>query len=87
MPIYEYGCLKCKTDYSELVMSDEEEKKVKCPGCGSKKKERIFSSFGLVDNLSTNMPAPDLSGLPPQLHNQVQLSDYIEAKDLPKKNR
>ncbi len=87
MPIYEYECGKCSNQYSELVMNSKEEAKVKCPKCGSKKRERVFSSFSLVADLSTDMPKPDLSGLPEQVRSQVQLSDYIEEKDRPKANR
>jgi len=87
MPIYEYACLKCKKEYQEIVMSDGEEKKVKCPKCGSKRKEKIISSFAIVSDLCTDMPKPDLSGLPEQVRNKVQLSDYIEEKDRPKANR
>ena len=47
MPIYEYLCIKCGHQFEELVMSDEEEKEVKCPECGSKKRERVFSSFSM----------------------------------------
>lgn len=87
MPIYEYECGKCGNEYSDLVMNKEEEKKVKCPKCNSKKRERIFSSFGLVADLSTNMPKPDLSNLPPSVRKNVRLGEYIEEKDRPKQNK
>ena len=87
MPIYEYECGKCGAQYAELVMSKEEEARLKCPKCGSKRRERIFSSFGIVSDLCTDMPKPDLSGLPENLRSRVQIGDYIEEKDRPKANR
>ena len=87
MPIYEYNCLKCGVDYSELAMTVADETKVHCPDCGSTTRARLYSAFGLVDNLMTNMPKPYFSCLPTQFPNQVRVTDLIEAKDLPKKNR
>ncbi|MEM4408376.1 MAG: zinc ribbon domain-containing protein [Candidatus Caldarchaeum sp.] len=87
MPIYEYECKDCSQQYSELVMTSDEEKSVKCPKCGSNNRERVFSTFGVVSDLSTDMPKPDLSGLPPSIRNRVQITDYIEEKDRPKANR
>ncbi|MBU4276177.1 MAG: zinc ribbon domain-containing protein [Proteobacteria bacterium] len=43
MPIYEYKCKKCDHDYEALVMGSADA--VECPKCGSKKKERLMSSF------------------------------------------
>lgn len=45
MPIYEYECTKCETWFDELIYSKDEEKKLKCPKCNSKKIERRFSTF------------------------------------------
>lgn len=81
MPLYEYECLKCKHKFAELVMDKEEEKKLSCPKCKSKKLERLFSSFALVSDLSTDMPKPDLSGLPPEVRARTVITDYIEPKD------
>ncbi|MBU1156859.1 MAG: zinc ribbon domain-containing protein [Proteobacteria bacterium] len=43
MPIYEYKCKKCDHEYEALVMGSADA--VECPKCGSKKKERLMSSF------------------------------------------
>lgn len=45
MPFFEFVCKKCKTQYDELCEYDETGKwaKVKCPECGSKKKEKLLS--------------------------------------------
>ncbi len=87
MPLFEYECSKCEHQFAELIMEKEEENKLRCPKCSSKKLERIFSSFGIVSDLSTNMPKPDLSNLPPGVREKTFIGDYIEEKDRPKKNR
>ncbi len=49
MPLFEYRCNSCKKVFTMLLLSDREEKEVKCPYCESKdvKKEiSAFSSFG-----------------------------------------
>lgn len=73
--------------FSELIYEEGDEKKVKCPACGSKKAEKVVSSFSFTSDLSTDMPKPDLSNLPPEVRGKVQLKGYIEEKDRPKKNR
>ncbi len=73
--------------FSELIYFPEDEKNVKCP-CGEKKKiEKVISSFAFTSDLSTDMPKPDLSNLPPSVRAQTSLGEYIEEKDRPKKNR
>lgn len=46
MPIYEFKCNKCETQYELLCSYDESGKyqKVKCPDCGSKKKKKLLPS-------------------------------------------
>ena len=73
--------------FSELIYEEGDEKKVKCPSCGSKKTDKVVSSFSFTSDLSTDMPKPDLSNLPPEVRSKVQLKGYIEEKDRPKKNR
>ena len=43
MPIYEYVCSQCKSEFQKLVSSGSSG--VACPQCGSKKLERKFSTF------------------------------------------
>lgn len=43
MPIYEFVCNKCSSDFEELVFKRDE--KVPCPSCGSEKVERKMSVF------------------------------------------
>jgi len=40
MPIYEYTCKKCSSDFELLIRSDEVPE---CPGCGSRKLEKQLS--------------------------------------------
>jgi hypothetical protein len=76
-----------KFRFSELIFDKEDEKKLKCY-CGETKKiERVVSSFAYTHDLSTSMPKPDLSGLPPEVRAKTFISDYIEEKDRPKANR
>ena len=44
MPIYEYYCKNCDIEFEKLVIGEETE--IRCPKCGSKDVERVFSSFG-----------------------------------------
>lgn len=45
MPLYEFQCKKCKTQYSELCKIEDEElyPDVKCPKCKSSKKVKLIS--------------------------------------------
>ncbi|MGH9815609.1 MAG: FmdB family zinc ribbon protein [Candidatus Acidiferrales bacterium] len=43
MPIYEYLCEECQTEYEKLVLSKAE--KVSCPKCGSGRKTLQLSTF------------------------------------------
>ena len=73
--------------FTDLIYDESDEKKIKCPFCKSKKFEKVFSSFAFTSDLSTDMPKPDLSNLPPSVRGRTMLTDYIEEKDRPKKNR
>ena len=73
--------------FSELIFEEADEKKVKCPFCDSKKVEKVISSFSFTSDLSTDMPQPDLSHLPPSVRKNTFLGEYIEEKDRPKKNK
>ncbi|MBC8276846.1 MAG: zinc ribbon domain-containing protein [FCB group bacterium] len=48
MPFYEYNCLKCQTDFEELIRCDEDIQNLNCPECGSPKIEKKLSLFGMV---------------------------------------
>jgi len=42
MPIYEYVCAKCSTEFEELVRGDEE---VRCPRCDAARATKKLSTF------------------------------------------
>lgn len=44
MPIYEYTCLACGTDFERLVWKAEASHEVKCPVCGADKVEEKVSA-------------------------------------------
>lgn len=73
--------------FSELIFEEEDEAKIRCPFCDTKKVEKVVSSFAFTSDLSTDMPKPDLSNLPPAVAARTKLGEYIEEKDRPKKNR
>ncbi len=43
MPIYEYECCGCKSQFQNLVMKKEDEGGIACPGCGSHNIKRLIS--------------------------------------------
>lgn len=45
MPIYEYVCVKCGTKFELIQSIGDSEKEIKCPKCGTKGAERVFSVF------------------------------------------
>ncbi len=40
MPLYEYACQKCESEFELLIRSDETPE---CPGCGSRQLEKQMS--------------------------------------------
>ncbi|PWG74062.1 hypothetical protein DF186_19840, partial [Enterococcus hirae] len=66
--------------FSELIYEENDYKKVQCK-CGEKKKvEKVISGFAFTSDLSTNMPKPDLSNLPPSVAAKTNIGGYIEEK-------
>lgn len=45
MPIYEFGCDECGTDFDKLVRSASAVNEVVCPDCGSANVTKKFSTF------------------------------------------
>jgi putative FmdB family regulatory protein len=45
MPLYEYRCTSCNTEYEELVSSSDTTTPP-CPNCNSTETEKKFSVFG-----------------------------------------
>ena len=44
MPIYEFRCLECDSNFELLMVNQNEEIEMKCPECDSLDFERILSS-------------------------------------------
>ncbi len=50
MPIYEYTCEECETDFEKLSLGSSENnggEAVACPACGSSSVFKRFSTFGV----------------------------------------
>jgi putative FmdB family regulatory protein len=45
MPIYEYQCSQCEKDFEEVRPSDDRDKPIACPQCGSDLTHRCLSFF------------------------------------------
>lgn len=54
MPIYEYRCSSCGTEFEELIKRGAES--VRCPRCSSAEVERKLSLFGLKASGSSSCP-------------------------------
>jgi putative FmdB family regulatory protein len=47
MPIYEYACRDCNTEFEQLVRTMNRDDAFKCPKCGSSKTARALSVFAV----------------------------------------
>ncbi len=45
MPLYEYHCEHCDTDFDELVRLGTPDEEVECPSCGRHEAKRQLSVF------------------------------------------
>ncbi len=45
MPIYEFSCQKCNSNFETFVISHKNINSVQCPKCGSKKVQKVVSAF------------------------------------------
>lgn len=51
MPIYEYECKKCRTEFEVLFRSGDKQDGVACPACSSRRTKRLLSAFsGKIGN-------------------------------------
>ena len=48
MPIFEYKCRKCDSEFEKLVFGAADADGVHCPSCDSPEVERLFSCFSGV---------------------------------------
>lgn len=44
MPIYEFRCIKCDSNFELLIVKSNEKVEMRCPECGSSDFERILSN-------------------------------------------
>lgn len=56
MPIFEFECSQCHTDFEELVRNSEAASKVECPNCGGRKVKKKLSTFAARVNGGTTRP-------------------------------
>ena len=45
MPVYAYRCKQCNEKFESVRSMNDTDDEVKCPKCGTKKPQRILSSF------------------------------------------
>jgi putative FmdB family regulatory protein len=46
MPTYDFRCGACKKKYTlSMSITERDRKRIKCPKCGSRKAEPVFSPF------------------------------------------
>jgi putative FmdB family regulatory protein len=57
MPIYEYRCADCATEFEELTFSAAADDTTTCRRCGSQHARRILSAFAVHGR--TDAPAPE----------------------------
>ncbi len=52
MPIYEFVCKSCEKKFTLLIITQEDQKDIRCPHCGSENVKRVFSPFGSLGGSS-----------------------------------
>jgi len=45
MPVYEYFCKACETDFDDLVRMGTPDEEIECPRCGKHEAKRLLSVF------------------------------------------
>jgi putative FmdB family regulatory protein len=48
MPIYEYHCNACKSNFEVLQRINDTKNALKCPNCGTKDTKKRFSAFAAM---------------------------------------
>ena len=80
MPIYEYLCTKCGTEFELIRPFSEADKPGVCPKCNSQA-QKLVSSFGSKTGSYIQTPAqPFRKGLAESLDKQAQPESSEEAK-------
>lgn len=60
MPIYEYACKSCNTDFEILVINPQE--KVACPHCNGDKLEKLISAHSVGTHIQDAVCEPAACG-------------------------
>ena len=62
MPIYEYHCTDCETDFEQFLRSMANQETITCPECGGQHVKKAISLFGGMSGCSarSSAPAPDV---------------------------
>ena len=47
MPLYEFQCDACGDQFEELVLSQTEKARPRCPHCGGRNVHKLFSTFAV----------------------------------------
>lgn len=67
MPLFEYHCLQCQTDFECLIRNSQDDPP-SCPACGARELQKQFSvpaaHTGGRSTLPTVAPGPGGCGLP-----------------------
>ncbi len=59
MPIYEYRCQKCETQFEQLIR-DSEALLLRCPRCGAQEVNRLLSVFATGTSAGSAAAPADL---------------------------
>jgi putative FmdB family regulatory protein len=52
MPIYEFRCMQCDTEFEDLCLSSSDLDSVSCPQCKGSETERLMSVFAMASRSS-----------------------------------
>jgi putative FmdB family regulatory protein len=67
MPIFEYKCLNCKSEFERLILGASSENGILCHDCQSSEVERLFSCFNGVSRSNGHLdgiPVGDKATVP-----------------------
>lgn len=62
MPMYEYGCQECETQFTLLRRMDQNDQDIICPDCRSNRVQRQFSVFASVGKNDQTLESIPISG-------------------------
>ena len=62
MPIYEYECVRCGTNYEILHLGREIKEEILCPSCSSNEYKKLISSSSISMNGISTSESSNVSG-------------------------